>query len=136
MPPNTAPLNPLEFKKPQALIEAETRAEDLIGPLVEQGMAIIKKLREEIEGVELPTRFKRDVPMKEFRKRLGIAGLDGPLSYLAREAIEKEGEAGYKKAQLAIDLIGIEQRLLRFAEIFGKLIVDFEISKMNEEVEE
>lgn len=122
--------NPLEGEKPQALLDAERKAKRLAVPMVEQGIATIDKLTQEIETAQLASRFNKDVTLEEMQTRIMP---DQILSELARERITQEGEAGYKKAQLLSNLATIREALLRLGAGLERTIVDFEASKFDDQ---
>jgi len=119
------------LEKPQVILDAERRAEELADPLVEQGMAAIERLASEIEAAQLASRFRRNATAEEIRERVLRPG--ELLSHLAQTKIDQEGEAGYKKAQLLGDLVQTQQALLGLAGRLKRIVVDFEMSKLDEQ---
>lgn len=117
-------------EKPQQVLDAERRAEELATSFVEQGMSIIQRLTEEVENAKLASRFNRDATVEDIRARAHGSEV---LSYLARTKIEQEGEAGYKKAQLLSDLAQTQQALQELAEELKRIVVDFEASQLDDQ---
>ena len=94
-------------------------------------MAAIERLASEIEAAQLASRFRRNATAEEIRERVLRPG--ELLSHLAQTKIDQEGEAGYKKAQLLGDLVQTQQALLGLAGRLKRIVVDFEMSKLDEQ---
>ena len=126
--------NPLKLEKPQAIINAEHRAEELAGGLIEQGMNIIQGLEQEVEAAQLASRFRRDVSAADMQKRIGqLREKNYILTADTTGRVDKDGEAGYKKAQLLNALNEARQALLFFSAKLKDVVTDFEMSKLDDQ---
>lgn len=115
-------------EKPDVLLRAESRAERLAASFVTQGMHTTEELIREVETAQLASRFDRNATVEDMRKRNHAGEI---LSHLTKNIIEKEGEAGYKRAQLTSDFSQIQQELLRLAARLKVVALDLEMSKLD-----
>ena len=118
--------------KPQPVLEAEQRADALFGQLIEQALAHIQTLEDEIEAAQLASRFNKPIAPEIARARTIPQEGSGSLGPDALSRIAKGGEAGLKKAHLMANLDRAKRTLGILQERLKETMVDFELSKLED----
>jgi len=111
--------------RPQELIMAEEKANALSLEFSREGMQIIDSLLQEIDGMQLASRFDRNTTLEQIENRVG----ERNFSPQAIIAVRQEGEAGLKKVQLKTDVEGIRTELITLSHRLRSIAIDIEASK-------
>lgn len=126
MPPEKHLFRPDVVHKPPTLTEAEHKSEVISERFCGEGIAVIAELLQLVENMPIPSRFNRATELKEITGRLGA---HKPLTATTKAAIEQEGEAGLKRAQLQADLVHIQSQLLHLTGRLQRVVVDIEATQ-------